>query len=108
MPSASGRRRDQALEAVTALATRRAQFVCEELRLPGAEETRLDAALAELHATRAAIETPRVLVAVLLPALAPAVDAVAQASYALRDAPDADALTALRQDGIAMPVLPLG
>ncbi|MFE5729572.1 protein kilB [Streptomyces sp. NPDC056528] len=103
------RRRDQALEAVTALATRRrAQFVREELRLAGADETRLDAAHAEPHITRAANETPRVLVAIFLPTLAPVVDAAAQASYALRDAPDADALTALRQDGIAMPVLQLG
>ncbi|MFC8175565.1 hypothetical protein [Streptomyces sp. NPDC057325] len=57
------RRRDQALEAVTALASalanhRRAQFVREELRLAGADQTRLEAARAELHATRAAIETP--------------------------------------------------
>ncbi|MFF5393138.1 protein kilB [Streptomyces sp. NPDC013012] len=53
------RRRDQALEAVTALANhRRAQFVREELRLAGADRTRLEAARAELHATRAAIETP--------------------------------------------------
>ncbi|GGR20425.1 hypothetical protein GCM10010497_23360 [Streptomyces cinereoruber] len=82
------RRRDRALEAVTALAThRRARFVREELRLAGADEIRLDAARAELYATRAAIEAPRVLVAVLVPVLAPTVDAAAQASYALREAP---------------------
>ncbi|MGW9436138.1 hypothetical protein [Streptomyces sp. NPDC055607] len=79
---------------MTALASalaahRRAQFVREELRLAGADETHLEAARAELHATRAAIETPRVLVAILLPALAPAADAAAQASHALRGAPDA-------------------
>ncbi|MEU7697079.1 protein kilB [Streptomyces sp. NPDC039028] len=89
------RRRVQALEAVAALASalathRRAQVVREELRLAGADEARLDAARAELHAARAAIETPRVLVAILLPARAPAADAAAQASYALRGAPDAD------------------
>ncbi|MFE6715075.1 protein kilB [Streptomyces sp. NPDC057695] len=100
------RRRDQALEAVTALASalathRRAQFAREELRLAGADQTRLDAARAELHATRSAIETPRVLVAILVPALAPAADAAAQASYALRGAPDADTLAALRQDAIS-------
>ncbi|MYV66851.1 protein kilB [Streptomyces sp. SID2131] len=99
------RHRDQALEAVTALASalathRRTQFVREELRLAGADQTRLEAARAELHATRAAIETPRVLVAILLPALAPAADAAAQATYDLRDAPDADTLAALRQDAI--------
>ncbi|AVH93745.1 MULTISPECIES: hypothetical protein [Streptomyces] len=62
----------------SALAThRRARFVREELRLADADQTRLDAARTELHATRAATETPRVLVAVLVPALAPAVDAAA-------------------------------
>ncbi|MGV9693764.1 protein kilB [Streptomyces sp. NPDC003444] len=98
------RRRDQALEAVTALASalaahRRAQFVREELRLAGVDEARLDAARAELHTARAAIETPRVLVAILAPALAPAADAATQASCALRDAPDT--LNALRQDAIS-------
>ncbi|MGA4979345.1 hypothetical protein [Streptomyces cinereoruber] len=49
-----------------------------------------------MHPTRSAIETPRVLVAILLPALAPAAAAAAQACYALRETPDADTLAALR------------
>ncbi|MFH8343081.1 hypothetical protein [Streptomyces sp. AM6-12] len=56
-----------------ALAThRRVLFVREELRLTDADETHLDAARAELHAARSAVKSSRVLVAVLVPAFAPA------------------------------------
>ncbi|MFD3729037.1 hypothetical protein [Streptomyces sp. NPDC058671] len=41
-----------------------------------------------LHAARSALEAPRVLVAVLTAALAPAATAAIEASYALRGAAD--------------------
>ncbi|MFJ8692872.1 hypothetical protein [Streptomyces roseolilacinus] len=74
--------------------------VREDLRLTGADTDTYAAARAESHATRAAVEAPHVLVAILAPALAPAADAAARAAYALRGAADPTALAALREDAI--------
>ncbi|MFF8410551.1 hypothetical protein [Streptomyces omiyaensis] len=60
----------------------------------------LAAARAESHATRSAIEAPRVLVAILTPALAPAAERAARASCALCGAPDGGVLDALREAAI--------
>ncbi|MGW7306759.1 protein kilB [Streptomyces sp. NPDC054835] len=98
-------RRDQELAAVTGFASavaahRRAMAIREDLRLTGADDQAVAAARAESHATRSAIEAPRVLVSILAPALAPAADRAAKASYALRGATDTDALHALREAAI--------
>ncbi|MEU8764969.1 protein kilB [Streptomyces hydrogenans] len=94
------------LDAVTALASavaahRRAMAVREDLRLTGDAPDAYAAARAESHATRSAIEAPRVLVSILVPALAPAADEAAKASYALRGARDLDTLAARREAAIA-------
>ncbi|MEU2543837.1 hypothetical protein [Streptomyces roseolus] len=60
----------------------------------------LAAARAGSRATRSAIEAPRVLVSILVPALAPAAERAARATYALRGAADAAALDALRETAI--------
>ncbi|MFG2839895.1 protein kilB [Streptomyces zaomyceticus] len=57
-------------------------------------------ARAESHATRSAIEAPRVLVAILTPALAAAATTAAQAAYALRAAADRTTLDTLREAAI--------
>ncbi|MFF6794561.1 protein kilB [Streptomyces filamentosus] len=98
-------RRDRELAAAADFAAavaahRRAMAVREGLRLSGADDQALAAARAESHATRSAIEAPRVLVAILTPVLAPAAERAARASYALRGAPDAAALDALRETAI--------
>ncbi|MFC8511131.1 protein kilB [Streptomyces sp. NPDC057411] len=98
-------RRDQELAAVTQFAAaiaahRRAMAIREDLRLTGADDQAVAAARAESHATRSAIEAPRVMVSILAPVLAPAADRAAQASYALRGAPDTATLDALREAAI--------
>ncbi|WP_371637730.1 protein kilB [Streptomyces zaomyceticus] len=98
-------RRDREVEAVTTLAAalaahRRAMVVREDLRLSGAGADRIAAARAESHATRSAIEAPRVLVAILTPALAAAATTAAQAAYALRGAADRTTLDTLREAAI--------
>ncbi|MGW2599979.1 protein kilB [Streptomyces klenkii] len=98
-------RRDQELTAVTDFASalashRRAMAVREDLRLTGADPDRLTEARAESHHTRSAIEAPKVLVSILAPSLAPAAEAAAKASYAIRNAANLEELTALRADAI--------
>ncbi|MET9675979.1 protein kilB [Streptomyces sp. NPDC006482] len=98
-------RRDRELEAVSGFATaiaahRRAMAVREDLRLSGADADRIAQARAEAHLTRSAIEAPRVLVALLVPALGPAATTAVKASYALRDAADTDNLAELRQSAL--------
>nr|WP_011475448.1 hypothetical protein [Streptomyces sp. 44414]ABC67386.1 pRL2-23 [Streptomyces sp. 44414] len=98
-------RRAQELEAVTAFASavaahRRAMAVREELRLTDADADRIAAARAESHATRSAIEAPKVLVSILVPALGQAAEDAARASYALRGAADLDTLNTLREAAI--------
>ncbi|MFH9959725.1 protein kilB [Streptomyces roseolus] len=93
------------LDAVAALAAavaahRRAMAVREDLRLSGADDQALAAARAESHATRSAIEAPRVLVSILVPALAPAAEQAVRAAYALRGAPDTATLDARRETAI--------
>ncbi|MFI0901787.1 protein kilB [Streptomyces sp. NPDC020983] len=99
-------RRDRELEAVTAFASavaghRRTMAVREGLRLDGADANAIAAARAESHTTRSDLEAPRVLVAILVPSLAPAAEEAARAVLALRGAADGEALDALRQDAIA-------
>ncbi|EGX55133.1 hypothetical protein SZN_34477 [Streptomyces zinciresistens K42] len=98
-------RRRERLTAVTDLvsalaAHRRAMRVREDLRLAG-DQDGYAAARAESHATRAAITAPLMLVTVLAPDLADAASGAASATYALRGAADAAALTALRRAAIA-------
>ncbi|MGP3637933.1 protein kilB [Streptomyces sp. 24-1644] len=98
-------RQARELEAVTGFASavaahRRAMAVREELRLTDADADRIAAARAESHATRSAIEAPKVLVSILVPTLSQAAEDAARASYALRNAPDADTLNALREAAI--------
>jgi hypothetical protein len=96
------RRREQ-LAAVTALVAaladhRRAMWVREEARLSGADTA---AALrADSHVTRSAVTTPHVTVAVLLPELRAAADAAVEATYAMRNAADPDALSAARASAL--------
>ncbi|MFJ1894467.1 protein kilB [Streptomyces sp. NPDC088170] len=81
-------------------AHRRAMAVREDLRLTGADPDRVAAARSESHQTRAAIEEPKVRLAILAPDLARAAEDAAQATYALRGAPDPDTLTARREAAI--------
>ncbi|WP_051787215.1 MULTISPECIES: hypothetical protein [Streptomyces] len=72
-------------------------FAREGLRLSGGDVEGLAQFRAEVHATCAAIGSPRVLVSILVQALAPAAAAAAApASYALRGAADVHVLAALR------------
>ncbi|WP_335982456.1 protein kilB [Streptomyces sp. CA2R106] len=106
---AEARAADQAREcraALTALVSaladhRRAMWVREDLRLTGATPDAYAAARAESHVTRAAITAPLTMLAILAPELAPAARAAADATYALRGAPDPDALSARRTEAIA-------
>ncbi|WP_335981365.1 protein kilB [Streptomyces sp. CA2R106] len=106
---AEARAADQARErraALTALVSaladhRRAMWVREDLRLTGDAPEAYAAARAESHATRAAITGPLTLLSILAPELAPVARAAADATYALRGAPDPDALTARRTAAIA-------
>jgi hypothetical protein len=98
-------RRDRELEAITAFASavaghRRAMAVREGLRLSGADPETLAAARAESHATRSAIEAPKVQVSILVPSLAAAAEGATQAALALRGAPDQQTLDAHREDAL--------
>ncbi|MFF3127743.1 protein kilB [Streptomyces sp. NPDC057908] len=98
-------RRDRELEAVTAFASaaaghRRAMAVREGLRLSGAAPEAIAAARAESHATRSAIEAPKVQVAILVPSLAAAAEEATRAALALRGAPDQQTLDTLRENAL--------
>jgi hypothetical protein len=69
----------------------------EDRRLSGAPEQAVDEAQTNRHDTRAAIDIPPHTVSILVPALAQAAEEATQATFAMRDAADPDALTALRQ-----------
>lgn len=93
-------RRDR-VAAVTALTValadhRRAMWVREDLRISGAPEGEYREARAASHATRSALTAPLTTLVILAPALADAAHAAAAASYALRSAPDAEALNTRR------------
>lgn len=95
-------RRTEGLAAVTDLVTalsdhRRTMWVREDLRLRGEDWT---AARTESHATRSAITAPLLRVQLLLPALVPAAQAAARATYSLRDADGHTPLAAARLDAI--------
>ncbi|MFD8415474.1 protein kilB [Streptomyces sp. NPDC059650] len=99
-------RQDKELAAATAYASalaahRRAMAVREGLRLDGAAPEAFAAARAESHATRSAIEGPKVTVSILVPGLTAAAEEAARATYALRNARDHRALDALREGAIA-------
>ncbi|MEV6357912.1 protein kilB [Streptomyces hydrogenans] len=99
-------RRDKELAAATAFASalaahRRAMAVREGLRLDGAAPEAFAVARAESHATRSAIEGPKVTVSILMPDLAAAAEEAARATYALRSTPDHKTLDALRENAIA-------
>ncbi|MEW1926411.1 protein kilB [Streptomyces sp. NPDC088360] len=98
-------RRDKELEAVTAFAAavadhRRTMAVREGLRLDGAEPEAFAEARAASHATRSAIEAPKVLVSILVPSLAVAAEEATRAALALRGAPDRTSLDTLREAAI--------
>ncbi|WP_327180476.1 protein kilB, partial [Streptomyces sp. NBC_01335] len=81
-------RRAEAVTAVTELASaladhRRAMWIREDLRLRDQDWT---AARADSHNTRSAVTAPLLRVQLLLPAVAPAAQEAARATYALRDA----------------------
>ncbi|QLJ06689.1 protein kilB (plasmid) [Streptomyces sp. NEAU-sy36] len=87
-------RRAEALAAVTELVSRladhrRAMWVREDLRLRGEDWS---AARAESHSTRSAITAPLLRVQMLLPSIAPAAQAAAQAAYDIRGAVARDVL----------------
>ncbi|MFD9814477.1 protein kilB [Streptomyces sp. NPDC059080] len=87
---------------VAALADhRRAMWMCEDIALTSGTDT--DAyreARAASHATRAALSTPLTTLRLLAPDLAGTADAAACASYALRNAADADTLAARRNAAV--------
>ncbi|MFE3601360.1 protein kilB [Streptomyces sp. NPDC059142] len=98
-------RRDRELEAVTAFASavaghRRTMAVREGLRLSGADPEVISAARAGSHATRSAIEAPKVQVAILIPSLATAAEEATRATLALRGAPDQQTLDTLRENAL--------
>ncbi|MFD7833955.1 hypothetical protein [Streptomyces sp. NPDC059761] len=74
--------------------------VREGVRLDGAAPDVLAAARTESHATRSAIEAPKVTVSILIPGLTAAAEEAARATFALRDVPDHRALDALRESAI--------
>jgi hypothetical protein len=91
----------QALAAVSALAAaladhRRAMWVLEHHRLTSAPREVIAHDRDASHTTRSAVTGPLVQVGILLPALSGLARDAAQASYALRDAPDLDTLATLR------------
>jgi hypothetical protein len=95
-------RRADALAAVTQLAAalanhRRAMWVLEDRRLSGAPEQAVDEARTKSHDSRAAIEIPLHTVAILVPALAQSAEEATQATFAMRNAADQDALKTLRE-----------
>ncbi|GGZ99995.1 hypothetical protein GCM10010371_69100 [Streptomyces subrutilus] len=92
------------LAALTALAAaladhRRAMWLREDLRLAG-DTVAYEAARAESHATRSALTTPLVALALLAPELSERAEAAASATYALRGAPDRQSLSSLRSAAI--------
>lgn len=96
-------RRTEGLAAVTALVGaladhRRAMWVREDLRLRGEDWA---AARTESHATRSAITAPLLRVQLLLPALVPAAQAAARATYGLRGADGHTLLAGARERAIA-------
>ncbi|MER6723337.1 protein kilB [Streptomyces halstedii] len=98
-------RRDRELEAVTAFASavaghRRAMVVREGLRLSAADPETIAAARAESHATRSAIEAPRVQVAILTPSLSATAEEATRAAVCLRGSPDQQTLNRLRENAI--------
>ncbi|MFF8618538.1 protein kilB [Streptomyces sp. NPDC015350] len=101
--AAATARQTEGLTALTELAAtladhRRAMWVREDTRLRGEDWS---AARTESHATGSAITAPLLRVSILLPALAPAARAAAEATYALRGAADQTTLTAAREHAIA-------
>ncbi|MFE3903225.1 protein kilB [Streptomyces sp. NPDC059153] len=97
-------RRDR-IAAVTALTValadhRRTMWAREDLRLAGAPDADYREARAASHATRSALTAPLTTLSILAPGLAAAAHAAATATYALRNAPDTDTLTARRQAAI--------
>ncbi|MFJ6889887.1 protein kilB [Streptomyces californicus] len=99
-------RRDRELEAVTAFAAgvaghRRAMAVREDLRLSGADPEATGAARTESHATRSAIEAPRVQVSILVPSLAAAAEEAIRATTDLRGATDQQTLNTLRESALS-------
>lgn len=99
-------RRAEALAAVTALVAaladhRRAMWVLEDRRLSGATDQAIDEARATSHETRSAITAPLVTVGILAPVLADTAHRATTATYQMRNAPDRDALQALRVDALA-------
>ncbi|MEU1312627.1 protein kilB [Streptomyces cinnamoneus] len=98
-------RRGQVLEAVKEFAAavaghRRTMTVREGLRLDGATAEAFAEARAASHATRSAIEAPKVLVSILVPLLAPAAEEATRAVLALRGATDKDSLDVLREGAV--------
>jgi len=99
-------RRDDQVKAVTSLVQalndhRRAMWLREDLRLGGADQQTLSSARDALHATRSDVSATLASVAVLVPELREAAQSAAGTTFALRDAADRDALTALRRTAIA-------
>lgn len=99
-------RRAEALTAVTALLAavadhRSRSWVKEDLRLSGADEQAVVEARDAGHLTRSAITAPLTTVSILTPALADAAEAAVQATYAMRNAADHDALEQLRAASVA-------
>ncbi|MEE1768439.1 protein kilB [Streptomyces sp. JV185] len=93
-------RRDR-VAAVTALTValadhRRTMWAREDLRLTGAPDAEYREARAASHATRSALTAPLTTLVIVAPVLADAAHGAAAASYALRNAPDAEALNVLR------------
>jgi hypothetical protein len=99
-------RRAEALAAVTALLAgvadhRRTMWTLGDLRLSGADDDAVRAARDATHVTRSAITAPLATVSILTPAVADAAEAAVQASYALRNAADQDALEQSRAASVA-------
>lgn len=95
-------RRTDALTAVAQLAAalanhRRAMWVLEDRRLSEAPEQAVEEARSISHDTRAGIEIPLHTVAILVPSLAQTAEEAKQATFAMRNAEDRDALNTLRQ-----------
>lgn len=96
-------RRRELVHAVTALVTaladhRRAMWARERLRLTGADDAVYAEARSESHRTRSDITAPLVTLSILAPALAPAAQDAARATYAMRAAADHDALDQARAE----------
>jgi hypothetical protein len=103
----SAQRQDAQIQAIAALSCaladhRRTMWAREHARLGDASAKAYAAARAESHTTRAAITAPLTTVCILAPHLAHTARAAAQAVYALRQATDVDALTALRHQALAV------